>query len=72
MATEWLVRIVLFSVVHWALAGIMLTDLAARGRVTGGRKAPWAGIIMVVPCFGSLAYLLAHPDILRPADRGHD
>jgi len=34
--------------------------------VFGGRKAPWAIVILVIPCFGSLAYLLFHPQILNP------
>ena len=66
MDTEWLFRIVLFGLVHWLLAGLLLPDLAARKAVFGGHKAPWAIVIIVVPCFGSLFYLLFHPQILRP------
>jgi len=72
MSSDWLLRIVLFSIIHWALAGLMMTDLLARRRVLGGRKTPWLALVMLVPGFGSLAYLLFHPDILHPdhdADR---
>jgi len=66
MDLEWILRIVLFSIVHWILAGMMLVDLASRDRVFGKRKAPWAIAILLVPCFGSLMYLLFHPKILNP------
>jgi len=64
--TEWVLRIILFSVVHWVLAGVLINDLASRERVLGGRKAPWAFIILFIPAFGSLIYLLFHPEILDP------
>ena len=64
MDTEWIIRIVLFSLVHWILAGIMLQDLVSRQRVFGGHKAPWAIVVLILPCFGSLLYLSFHPQIL--------
>jgi hypothetical protein len=64
METEWIIRIVLFGLVHWVLAGIMLQDLASRKKVFGRHKAPWAIIILIIPCFGSLIYLLFHPQML--------
>jgi len=66
MTLEWILRIVLFSVVHWILVGVMLHDLAYRQRVFGGHKPPWAVIILIIPCFGSILYLLFHPQILNP------
>jgi hypothetical protein len=66
MDTEWIIRIVLFSIVHWVLAGIMLQDLTSRQQVFGKHKAPWAAVILIIPCFGSLLYLLFHPQILGP------
>jgi hypothetical protein len=66
MDLEWILRIVLFGIVHWILAGIMLHDLAYRQRVFGGHKAPWAILIIIIPCFGSILYLLFHPQILHP------
>jgi hypothetical protein len=64
--TEWIWRIVLFSIVHWIIAGVMLNDLASRQRIFGRRKLPWAIIIIFIPCFGSLLYLVFHPEILDP------
>lgn len=64
--TGWLLRIVLFSIVHWVLAGVLINDLASRERIFGGHKPPWAIIILFIPCFGSLLYLLFHPEILDP------
>ncbi|OGO42604.1 MAG: hypothetical protein A2137_05420 [Chloroflexi bacterium RBG_16_58_8] len=66
MSSDWIIRIVLFAIVHWVLAGVLLNDLVSRRKVFGGRKAPWAIVILVIPCFGSLAYLLFHPQILNP------
>ncbi len=66
MDTEWILRIVLFSIVHWILAGFMLNDLSSRERIFGKRKPPWALIIIFIPCFGSLLYLIFHPEILDP------
>jgi hypothetical protein len=74
MDLDWIIRIVLFSIVHWILAGIMLNDLTSREKVFGRRKAPWAIAILIIPCFGSLFYLAFHPQILsHPQDRDrHD
>jgi len=66
MSLEWVLRIVLFSIVHWILAGFMLHDLAFRQRVFGKHKPPWAIVILIIPCFGSILYLLFHPQILNP------
>jgi hypothetical protein len=66
MDPEWIFRVVLFGIVHWILAGIFLHDLASRQKVFGGHKAPWAIVILIIPCFGSLLYLLFHPQILYP------
>ena len=66
MTGEWVFRIVLFGLVHWILAGILLQDLARRHKVFGKKEAPWAIAIIFVPCFGSLAYLGFHPQILTP------
>jgi hypothetical protein len=68
MTFDWILRIVLFGITHWILAGIMLDDLASRQKVFGGRKAPWAILILVIPAFGSLLYLTFHPQILAPDD----
>ncbi len=66
MDPEWILRIVLLGIAHWILAGVILKDLASRQRVVGGRKWPWAIVIIFITCFGSLLYLLFHPQILNP------
>ena len=66
MESEWILRIVLFGVVHWILAGILLQDLVSKKKVFGGRKLPWAIVIIFIACFGSILYLMFHPDILNP------
>ena len=50
---------VLLAVIHWTLVFLALNDLAARERVRGGRKRPWALVVLLFPYFGSLAYMLA-------------
>jgi uncharacterized membrane protein YuzA (DUF378 family) len=72
MSNDWLLRIVLFSIIHWVLAGIMMTDLVARSHVLGGRKTPWLALIMLVPGFGSLVYMVFHPDILHASSSPDD
>ena len=66
MDAEWILRVVLFGIVHWILAGVLLPDLASRQKVFGGRKALWAVVIIIIPCFGSILYLLFHPQIFTP------
>ena len=65
MNPEWILRVILFGIVHWILAGIALHDLAARERVFGKHKPPWAIMILVIPCFGTVLYLLFHPQIFN-------
>jgi len=68
MDPEWIIRIILFGIVHWILAGILLSDLASRQKIFGGHKPPWVVVILIIPCFGSILYLLFHPQILKPDD----
>lgn len=72
MTSDWLARIILFSIIHWVLAGIMITDLLNRRRVIGGHKGWWLGLVMLLPGFGSLTYLLFHPDILHASSQPDD
>ncbi len=69
MDPEWILRIILFGIVHWILAGILIHDVAYRKRVFGGHKPPWVIAILIIPCFGSILYLLFHPQILNPGHR---
>ncbi len=70
MNFDWILRIVLFSIIHWIMAGLLLQDLAARKKIFGGRKAVWATCVLVIPCFGSMIYLLFHPQVLNPGAAG--
>ncbi|MBM3166897.1 MAG: hypothetical protein FJZ83_05655 [Chloroflexi bacterium] len=77
MEFEWILRIALIGIAHWILAGIVLRDLAYRTKVFGGRKWIWAAIILLVmPCLGSLIYLMFHPQIIgergSPDDHNQD
>ena len=71
MGAEYALRLVLLGIAHWVLAGFLLGDLASRKRVLG-RKLLWALIIIFITCFGSLLYLLFHPQVLSPEHEDHD
>jgi len=70
--TERIVALVLFSILHWALAIMLLSDLMKRKRVLGGRKAPWAIVIVLFVFIGSLLYLICHPAIFYGADEDNN
>ena len=72
VSADWIIRVVLFAIVHWVLAGFMINDLASRKKIFGGRKAPWAVVILCIPCFGSIFYIMFHPRIFSPGDDGRD
>jgi len=65
MDPEGILRIILFGILHWVLAGVFLNDLASRQKVFGKRKPPWVIVILIIPCFGSILYLLFHPQIIN-------
>ena len=63
-----ILALILMSILHLVLAGMLLDDLVNRKRVLGGRKAPWAGAIVLIPLVGALLYLLCHPRIFYGSD----
>lgn len=63
MNPEWIIRIVIFAVIHWVLAALTIIDLAQKTKVIGRFKAIWAILILFIPVFGSFLYLLFHPQI---------
>ena len=69
MELDWILRLVLFSIMHWLLALIMLADLANRRRVVGGRKWIWALVILLITFVGSVLYLLFHPQVITGGGR---
>jgi len=72
MELEWILQLVLLGVLHWALAVLLLQDLANRRRVLGGRKAPWVLAIMLLTFVGSVLYLLCHPQVFLEDDDDTD
>lgn len=72
LSADWIIRVVLFSIVHWVLAGFMLNDLSSRKKVFGGRKAPWVIAVLFIPCLGSIFYIMFHPRIFNPDDDGRN
>ena len=65
---ERILQLVLFGILHWVLAIMLLQDLATRKRVLGVRKWPWAVAIVFITFLGSLIYLLCHPKIFIEGD----
>ena len=73
MELERILQVILFGILHWMLAIMLLQDLAGREQVLGGRKWPWAVAIIFITFLGSLLYLLFHPKIFIDTDsRGDD
>jgi hypothetical protein len=72
MGWEFILRYILFGILHWILAFMMLKDLVKRKRVIGGKKWIWAILILLVLIMGSLIYLLFHPQIFFGDDSNRD
>ncbi len=68
MELERILALILMSILHFVLVGMLLDDIAHRKRVLGGRKAPWAVAILFITFAGSLLYLLGHPKIFYGSD----
>ena len=68
MELEQILSLILFGLLHWVLAVMLLQDLMERKRVLGGRKWPWAIAIIFVTFIGSLVYLFCHPGIFYGSD----
>ena len=68
MESERLLAIILFCVLHWIIAFMMLQDLANREKVRGGHKAPWALTIIFITFLGSITYIIFHPTVLYGND----
>ncbi len=68
MELERILALILMSILHFVLVGMLLDDIAHRKRVLGGRKAPWVIAIIFVAFIGALLYLLCHPKIFYGSD----
>ena len=68
MEPERIIALVLFGILHWVLAIMLLNDLAEREKVLWGRKWIWGVAIVAVTFIGSLLYLLCHPKIFYDSD----
>ena len=72
MELERILQLVLFGILHWILAIMLLQDLANRERVLGGRKWPWAVAIIFITFVGSMLYLFCHPKIFIDTESRDD
>lgn len=65
MEIDWvfITKIVVLSLIHWALVPVALNALMKNDNVLGGKKAPWAVSIVFALCLGSLLYLIFHPEL---------
>ena len=68
MEPERIIALVLFGMLHWVLAMMLLHDLTERKQVLGGRKWIWAVAIVTVTFLGSFIYLMCHPKIFYDSD----
>jgi len=56
--TSLIAKLIVLAIIHWALVLVALDDLAVRQTVRGGHKHPWGLVVLLLPYFGSLAYML--------------
>ena len=68
MGLSQILAIVLLSILHLVLAGMLLDDISRRKRILGGGKAPWVIMILFVVFVGALLYLLCHPRVFYGSD----
>ena len=68
MELEWLLAVVLFGILHWVLAIILLNDIAHRKQIKNEKKAPWILAIIFLVFIGSLLYLIFHPRFFFDSD----
>ena len=59
-------KIVFLGLLHWILVPIALTNLIERQRVLGRIKLLWVPAIVLLTCFGPLAYLIIHELMPQP------
>jgi len=69
MQPEQFIALILFGLLHWVLAVMLLRDLIERKKVRGGHKAPWAVAIMFIVFIGSLLYIVFHPSTFYEKDK---
>ena len=68
MESEQYIALILFGLLHWLLASMLLKDLSDREKIRGGHKAPWALAIIFVVFIGSLIYIVCHPGTFYGSD----
>ena len=64
--TFFLLLIFLPLVLVWAFA---LVDIFRRDDIGGGSKALWVAVIILLPFFGTLVYLVVRPNGATPQER---
>jgi Phospholipase_D-nuclease N-terminal/Short C-terminal domain len=64
--TFFLLLIYLPLILVWAFA---LLDIFRRDDIGGGSKALWVAVVILVPFFGTLMYLIARPKGVTPEER---
>jgi len=65
VSVEWVVELIFLCIVHWILAGIVVNDIAKRKHVKGNHKAPWVIVVLLLTFFGSLLYIMFHPQMVN-------
>ena len=66
MELALILKIVSLGLLHWILVPIALTNLIERQRVLGRIKLLWIPAIVLLTCFGPLAYLIIHELMPQP------
>lgn len=66
---ELILKVALFSLMHWLLVSLALGNLVETQQVLGRRKAPWVAAIVLLTCLGPIFYLMLHPAPQTQGDR---
>lgn len=61
MELDTILKLAAIGLFHWMLAPLALVVLADRRHVLGKHKIMWALAILFLTCFGSLLFLMLHP-----------
>lgn len=72
MNPEWILALVLFGILHWVLAIMLLNDMAHREKDHGTRRVLWIIAVIFITFLGSMLYLLFHPSYFFDSDDEDD
>jgi len=64
MELEYYLWLATIAILHWVGVIMLLKDLTERKRAFGGKKWPWALLIILLTIVGGVIYIIFHPGVL--------